>query len=243
MRDMGVGKSLEKKFEKSKEKRRIDALEVLESVTNFPCQTISKIAERLRAGEGAIAWHLKKLEDCGLVARKKVGGRILYYQPNVVQAKDVEEIALLQQPEVQNIIQALIKTSGLSKKGLMDTIDFLKPSQIYSYTRYLERLVKAGFVKVLKDRKMNYYYLTKKIFILYKNYTERESQIAQVLIRKLGSALPNISPGAEARIGNKTLTNISTVVCISKVGEGFEEERKLYLNPLRAYAFIQLQQF
>lgn len=241
---MGLGKSLEKRFEKAKSQKRIDTIAVFEAVTNYPCQSISKIAEKLGSTQGTVSWHLKKLEESGLVAGKRVSKRILYYPVNLVDPKDVEELALLLQPEVQNIIQVLAQTSGLSKRGLVDALQVMKQSQVYSYTRYLERLVKAGFVKVLKDRKMNYYYLTRKIFILYQGYTERETNMARALINKLNAVLPELSPGAGASIVEKTLTSITTQVRITKGTGGMEQEHKIYLNPLHIYAsIIQLQQF
>ncbi|MCX8173739.1 MAG: winged helix-turn-helix transcriptional regulator [Thermoplasmata archaeon] len=233
----GVGKSLEKTYKKSTDTKHVEILAVLQTVTNYPCLNATRIAEKLQVNPGTVRWHLKKLEEKHLIESVRQGGKIVYYTRGFVVREDVEDIGFLQKPEVRILITRIARAHGASKKGVLDTLEMNKPSMAYVYIQHLDNLVDKGFVRVLKDRKMNYYYLTDKLFKLYKKYSEIEVKIGSAAVRNFNGILPELQPGARAALEEMNFREGGMVILITAPfpTPGLLAEYKLRLNPLWSY--------
>lgn len=233
---MGLGKSLEKSYNRAKEKKHIDILAVLQAVTNYPCLNATKIAEKVDGKQGTVRWYLKKLEEKKLIEGGRVGGKIVYYAKGLVLPEDIEDLVLLQHPEVHMLLMKISNLPGASKKGVLEALPMEHLSKSYVYLKYLEHLVDRGFVRILKDRKMNYYYLTDKLLLLYRKYEERDGKIYAGFLRTLNTVLPELEPRATATLKERTLNEnwIGIRIIVSKA-PGIQNEYKLRLNPLWSY--------
>ncbi|MEM4160444.1 MAG: hypothetical protein QW531_00505 [Thermoplasmata archaeon] len=239
--NMGVGKSLEKFYNRAREEKHIEILAVLEAVTNYPCLNAPRIAEKVEGKEGTVRWYLKKLLEKKLVEGRRLGGKIVYYTRGLVLPEDVEDLVMLQHSQVHILLMKIANNPGASKKGLLGELPMEHPSQAYVYIQHLEALVDKGFVRVLRDRKMNYYYLGDKLFLLYRKYEEREGKIYNGFVRTLNTVLPEIEPRATARLKERNLKEnwLGVIVSLSPA-PGVLAEYKLRLNPLWVYQeFIQ----
>lgn len=233
----GVGKSLEKTYNRAAREKHIEILAVLQTVTNYPCLNPTRIAERLEASPGTVRWYLKKLEEKHLINSERLGGKIVYYMRGLVDKEDVGDIACLQNPDVHVLIMKIATTHGTSKKGVLHGLPMDQPSRTYVYIQHLEKLVDKGFVRVLKDRKMNYYYLTDKLFRIHKKYAEKEAKIGIALVRNLNTILPDLHPGATAALEEINFREGGKIILITVPFSmsGFPTEYKLRLNPLWNY--------
>lgn len=231
-----VGKSLVKTYNRARSEKHIDILVVLETVTNYPCLNPPRIAEKLKVRPGTARWYLKKLEEKKLIESARVGGKIVYYTKGLVALEDVKDITFLQHHDVHTLLVKIANTHGCSKKGILDELPMEKISKAYSYIQHLEKLVDMGFVRVLKDRKMNYYYLTDKLFRLYKKYADIEEKIGSAAVRNLNAILPELQPGITASLKEVSLRDGNMMILINSAPtRTIQKEYKLRLNPLWSY--------
>ncbi|MEM3512642.1 MAG: hypothetical protein QXH13_00535 [Thermoplasmata archaeon] len=235
----GIGKSLQKKYDEITSEKHIETLAVLETVVNYPCLQATKIAEQLEAKQSTVRWYLRKLEGKKLIVSVRIGGKILYYGSDFVIPEDVEDLALLQNPDMHTILARVANAHGISKRGILESIPMEQPSKAYVYIQHLENLTDKGFVRVLKDKKMNYYYLTDKLFQLYKKYAEREGKVCRPIVRKLNTILPEVQPGATATLKEMNFKEGGMLIIItSPINQRVQIDYKLRLNPLWSYQEI-----
>ncbi|MGB9636450.1 MAG: hypothetical protein ACPL1Y_04290 [Thermoplasmata archaeon] len=238
---MGIGKSLKKVIEKNAKKKEIDTLAVLATVTNYPCLISTKIAEKLEATTGTVRWHLKKLVNEHLVVAERIGGKVLFYTEGFLDNDDVEKIAFLQNPEIHEIISRIARHGGISKRELLAFIPEDKHSKFYTYENFLTKSVHLGLIRILKDMKINYYYLSNSFIQLIKNYSLREQKSAKAFINKMNQVLPRFSQNARCEI---IVKDFEYCVLISHKNNTLAGEYILHTNPLWQYRqFIPLEQF
>jgi DNA-binding MarR family transcriptional regulator len=104
-------------------------------------------------------WHLRKLEQAGLVKTQKMQGRRLYYPVQGGQATKAQAVenAALRNPNAERVSQFLAANAGCNQRVLADGLG-MNPGTVRWHLRKLES---AGLVRVIQEGSQARYFLMK----------------------------------------------------------------------------------
>jgi DNA-binding MarR family transcriptional regulator len=104
-------------------------------------------------------WHLRKLEQAGLVKTQKMQGRRLYYPVQGGQASRAQAVenAALRNPNAERVSQFLAANAGCNQRVLADGLG-MNPGTVRWHLRKLES---AGLVRVIQEGSQARYFLMK----------------------------------------------------------------------------------
>jgi predicted transcriptional regulator len=106
-------------------------------------------------------WHLRKLEQAGLVKTQKVQGRRLYYPVQGGQESRTKAIenAALRNPNAERVSDFLAANAGCNQRALAEALG-MNPGTVRWHLRKLET---AGLVRVIHEGTQARYFLMKAI--------------------------------------------------------------------------------
>jgi DNA-binding transcriptional ArsR family regulator len=104
-------------------------------------------------------WHLRKLEQAGLVKTQKMQGRRLYYPVQGGQATKAQAVenAALRNPNAERVSQFLAANAGCNQRVLSEGLG-MNPGTVRWHLRKLES---AGLVRVIQEGSQARYFLMK----------------------------------------------------------------------------------
>jgi DNA-binding MarR family transcriptional regulator len=104
-------------------------------------------------------WHLRKLEQAGLVKTQKMQGRRLYYPVQGGQASKAQAVenAALRNPNAERVSQFLAANAGCNQRVLADGLG-MNPGTVRWHLRKLES---AGLVRCIQEGSQARYFLMK----------------------------------------------------------------------------------
>jgi predicted transcriptional regulator len=104
-------------------------------------------------------WHLRKLEQAGLVKTQKMQGRRLYYpvQGGLASRAQAVENAALRNPNAERVSQFLAANAGCNQRALAESLG-MNPGTVRWHLRKLES---AGLVRVIQEGSQARYFLMK----------------------------------------------------------------------------------
>lgn len=129
---------------------------LLEQVEEHPGVHLRELANRHGTAVTNTQWHLRKLEQAGLVKTEKVQGRRLYYPTRGgVAAKDQAlKNAAVQNPNAQRILDYLGSNAGTNQRNLADALD-MNPGTVRWHLRKMES---AGLVTCVQNGAQTCYF-------------------------------------------------------------------------------------
>lgn len=104
-------------------------------------------------------WHLRKLEQAGLVKTQKMQGRRLYYpaQGGLESRAKAVENAALRNPNAERVSEFLAANAGCNQRALAEALG-MNPGTVRWHLRKLES---AGLVRVIQEGPHARYFLMK----------------------------------------------------------------------------------
>lgn len=129
---------------------------IMETVTGTPGVHLRELATRHDTAVTNTQWHLRKLEQAGLVRTQKVGGRRLYYPTKGGVATKEEAVfhAATLNPNAELIFSFVSKHIGCDMKKLAEALE-LNPGTVRWHLRRLET---AGLLKTEAHGANVYYF-------------------------------------------------------------------------------------
>jgi predicted transcriptional regulator len=137
---------------------------IMETVSSAPGVHLRELATQHGTAVTNTQWHLRKLEQAGLVRTQKVGGRRLYYptKGGVATKKEAEFNAATLNPNAEKIFAFVSKHIGCDLKKMAEALQ-LNPGTVRWHVRRLET---AGLLKTESHGSQVYYFpaQTKQLF-------------------------------------------------------------------------------
>lgn len=130
--------------------------DIMEAVTAHPGVHLRELANQHDTAVTNTQWHLRKLEQAGLVRTQKVGGRRLFYptQGGVATKHEAVRNAATMNPNAEKIFSYVNKHVGCDQKRLADDLK-LNPGTVRWHLRRLEG---AGLVQTEAHGNHVYYF-------------------------------------------------------------------------------------
>lgn len=131
--------------------------DLLQTIQDRPGIHLRELAAQHNTAVTNTQWHLRKLEQAGLVKTQKAQGRRLYYPAQGGQATKIValENAALANPNASRVTQYLAAHSGIGPSTLADALD-MNPGTVRWHLRKLES---AGVVRSLQEGNQTRYFL------------------------------------------------------------------------------------
>lgn len=132
---------------------------LLESIQGRPGIHLRELASSHATAVTNTQWHLRKLEQAGLVKTQKVQGRRLYYPVQGGQESRMKAIenAALRNPNAERVSEFLAANAGCNQRALAEALG-MNPGTVRWHLRKLES---AGLVRVIHEGSQSRYFLMK----------------------------------------------------------------------------------
>jgi len=210
-KDSGIGKALAKKLGQdiippARERHTTSTSFLMNPVRMLMFLTISEktginmraVARETGSAPSAAKGHLDKLEEQGIIASTKIGGKKHYYLPQIADKGLCEKIHPLAQQENENIYKAI----GRSAKGVgqLSKKTGMSP-QLVDY--HLKLLMKQGLVG--KERKK--YYATRHVQNIVGQLERQSTQAAEKILALLQEQ--NLSPSKARKYNNRIRVEVT----------------------------------
>ncbi|MCK5559894.1 MAG: winged helix-turn-helix transcriptional regulator [Thermoplasmata archaeon] len=130
--------------------------EIFRYLCEFPCNHLSGISRDLAITPPTTTWHLKKMIDRDLIARKKINGKIIFYPLNMIEEADIIILALINDLKVKRIFLTIKENPGITQKEISLNLE-LKHQTVLWHTSKLEDV---GLISTIEDGKFKRYYPT-----------------------------------------------------------------------------------
>ena len=134
---------------------------LLEAIQSRPGVHLRELASRHDTAVTNTQWHLRKLEQAGLVKTQKVQGRRLYYPVQGGQESRTKAIenAALRNPNAERVSDYLAANAGCNQRMLAEALG-MNPGTVRWHLRKLES---AGLVRVIHEGSQARYFLMKAV--------------------------------------------------------------------------------
>jgi predicted transcriptional regulator len=134
---------------------------LLEAIQSRPGIHLRELASSHETAVTNTQWHLRKLEQAGLVKTQKVQGRRLYYPVQGGQESRVKAIenAALRNPNAERVSDFLAANAGCNQRALAEALG-MNPGTVRWHLRKLES---AGLVRVIHEGTQARYFLMKAV--------------------------------------------------------------------------------
>lgn len=132
---------------------------LLRSIEERPGIHLRELAGAHNTAVTNTQWHLRKLEQAGLVKTQKMQGRRLYYPVQGGQATKAQAVenAALRNPNAERVSQFLAANAGCNQRVLADGLG-MNPGTVRWHLRKLES---AGLVRSIQEGSQARYFLMK----------------------------------------------------------------------------------
>jgi len=130
---------------------------LLEAIEARPGIHLRELASAHDTAVTNTQWHLRKLEQAGLVKTQKVQGRRLYYPVQGGQGSRIQAIenAALRNPNAERVSDFLAAHAGCNQRAVAEALG-MNPGTVRWHLRKLET---AGLVRVIQDGPHPRYFL------------------------------------------------------------------------------------
>ena len=134
---------------------------LLEAIQARPGVHLRELASTHDTAVTNTQWHLRKLEQAGLVKTQKVQGRRLYYPVQGGQESRTKAIenAALRNPNAERVSDFLAANAGCNQRMLAEALG-MNPGTVRWHLRKLET---AGLVRVIHEGSQARYFLMKAV--------------------------------------------------------------------------------
>ncbi len=135
--------------------------QLLETIQVHPGVHLRDLAGRHDTAVTNTQWHLRKLEQAGLVKTQKMQGRRLYYPVEGGQESRMRafENAALRNPNAERVSDFLSSHAGCNQRGLAEALK-MNPGTVRWHLRKLES---AGIVRSIHEGAQTRYFLMKSL--------------------------------------------------------------------------------
>jgi DNA-binding MarR family transcriptional regulator len=149
--------------------------QLLDSIRTQPGIHLRELAGAHGTAVTNTQWHLRKLEQAGLVKTQKVQGRRLYYPVQGGQESRLKAIenAALRNPNAERVTEYLAANAGCNQRAVAEGLG-MNPGTVRWHLRKLES---AGLVRVIQDGHHARYFLMKPMARAVRPATREEQPI------------------------------------------------------------------
>lgn len=147
-------------FQMPKEKRETLLMhpirrEIFKVVSERPGNYFFDIANALDLPQGTAFWHLKKLEEAGLVKSSRFAGKRIYYSA-ALRGEQVEKaFVVLKSEATQAVFQFIVNNEGCYQAQIAEALD----NHHDTIRHHINRLEEAGLVTSYREGRNVYYQL------------------------------------------------------------------------------------
>ena len=134
-------------------------LSIFSFVCKSPCTSLSYLVDRTSLAPSTLRWHLRVLENIGLISTRQIAGRSVYYPNRVFGSAALFLMARLRSRNVPEIFHLVLENPGISQKELLLHLP-ISQQALSSLTRGLE---KYGILSSVVDGRAKRYFLGKTV--------------------------------------------------------------------------------
>lgn len=124
---------------------------IIESPGNY----FLNIANTLDIPQGTVAWHLKKLQNAGLLETIKFGGKKIYFSPELRHPEIEKAFAVLKSKGAQQIFQFIINHRGTYQSEIARALN-----QHHDTVRHhITKLLEVNLIEFSKKKRSAHYFI------------------------------------------------------------------------------------
>ena len=120
---------------------------IYEVVCESPGIHFFQLASELTTAQGTLTWHLRQLENDGLLRSTKFGGKRIFYPRLLSRVESAKAFAALRSKTAQEIFRLVINTPGMNQQELAEAVGIHHDTVRYHLTRF----EKVGLVERYRD--------------------------------------------------------------------------------------------
>jgi predicted ArsR family transcriptional regulator len=195
-------------------KRRMVFVRLLKA----PCSHLRQLSRELGIPTQTLKWHLKELEDAGILASVPVGNKKCFFIPARIRRKDAPALSRLSDEMSRGIVSVLEKRGPLAQKAIFTSLG----TYYQAVQPRLKALEKAGLISSDRRGRGKAYDISEKLLDMREGYLERKTETS----KRIKSILEKdgLSPKILKTLVKSTVYSIDT-------GMG-REEIELFHDPL-----------
>jgi predicted ArsR family transcriptional regulator len=191
--------------------------EVFVRLLRAPCSHLRQLSRDLETPTQTMKWHLKELEEAGILASVPVGNRKCFYIPARVRRDDVPALSHLTD-EMKRKIVSMLERGPLTQKDISAALG--------TYYQAVQPRVKAleqdGLIRSDGSGRGKTYDLSDKLLKMRERYVGRKTETSKRLKKVLET--DGLSPKVVKTLARSTVYSVET-------GRG-REEIELFHDPL-----------
>ena len=154
---------------------------IFQYVCRHPCAYLSAISRDLNTSAATASWHLKKLTQNELIAKKKVGALSIFYPMDMLRPRDIELLTLLNYEGMKEIFSTIARSPGITQKEIANLLHV-------SYRTIMmqaAKLEKEDVIVSVKDGKYKRYYPTNLIKEMEESYRKWQRHFKEHILKIL----------------------------------------------------------
>ncbi len=162
----------------------------------FPATSIRHISRDLDVSLPSIRWHLKLLQEAGVVTLVSIGKFRVAFPEMLIDPQDVSAYALLNTENGWKIFNTILSSPGTSHLWLKKEMGM----STQNLSVWMRKFASQELIAVVKDGRRNRYFPTALLIEIEKRERERRNRFKKHILNKLN--LDGVSPEVLESTGN-----------------------------------------
>ncbi len=130
--------------------------EIYKIVSESPGNYFFDIANELQLPHGTAFWHLKKLEDAGLVKSIKFAGKRLFFSTSLRGEEIEKAFVVLKSEATQHVFQYIVDNEGCYQAQISEALQ----NHHDTIRHHIQRLIDANLIRSEKKGRNVFYYIS-----------------------------------------------------------------------------------
>jgi len=130
--------------------------EIYKIVSETPGNYFFDIANELQLPHGTAFWHLKKLEDAGLVKSMKFAGKRLFYSTSLRGEEIEKAFVILKSEATQQVFQYIVDNEGCYQAQISEALQ----NHHDTIRHHIQRLIDANLIRSEKKGRNVFYFIS-----------------------------------------------------------------------------------
>ncbi|MFQ6107138.1 MAG: helix-turn-helix domain-containing protein [Thermoplasmata archaeon] len=186
----------------------------------LPSSHLRQLSRDLEIPAQTLKWHLKELEEAGVLSSVPRGNKRCYFIPARIEREDAKTLSLLSDDMNRRIVSLLARRGPLPQKGIFTILGTYR-QLVQPRLRTLEE---AGFVRSTMQGRERTYQIANEISELRDGYLQRKGEISKAIRKILDD--DGLAPKVSKTLARSAIYRIDT-------GIG-REEIEAFFDPLAA---------
>jgi predicted transcriptional regulator len=125
-------------------------LSIFQELCNHPCSHVRALSREIGIAPPSVLWHLDKLLGRGVVKKARSGNRSVFYPAGLLEAEDVELLAVLDRHRRGPVLRAVLDRPGITQGALARAVG--------ANSHTINALVDRGALEMVRDGRNRRYY-------------------------------------------------------------------------------------